>query len=537
MAILDPLWEALGRFAEARKKTPALTGPVDADGKPVKVPDITGVYDAGTFVASTQPGFTTKDTSRNGRYADFESMDSGDIAALLDAVVRSALTFEEQGQFGFKLDGTKSNAAALLEQMIEFTQLRQKLPTIARDILKYGDAYAEALDGGDGVIERIQTYYPKQIYVSIDDQQKGNVTLYTQLNYANQAVATWQPGELIHWTWWPSDREPYSFKGLLDDLRSDWKNLQQLEQGMVTGRVSRAYPRLAHFIDVTNKTPADAQKSLLGYIRAVTRSLPIQTLSGIQQTTRQDLAPNEDYYFSTGYVSGQDGQLVPKLNKVEMHDPSLAGLAHIGDVEYVRRKMFSTIPGEVVGVGAPNLDPAAQQRSYARVVRRLQERLEAGLRELFTQTLVMAGIMPDTLVFVWPEVISGENWKFQEAEYKQALTEQVLIESTLYSRAFFLRQRGHTQEEIAQIQQEIVAEMTLLGPVLGPLRSLEPGEGPAAPDAPATGDGAAKQAAQGDQGARSSNRAGNPKVSDGPAADANRKAQTAPGAGGQNKKQ
>jgi hypothetical protein len=446
-------------------------------------------------------------------------MDTGDFAALMDHLVESALTFEDQGDYGFKLDGTKSNALLVLEQMIDFTQLRSKVRTIALDMLKYGDGYAEALDV-DGVIERVQTYYPKQIYVTID--QKGNVQKFTQLNYANQTVAEWAPQEMIHFKWDPSDREPYSKKGFLDDFRDDWKDLRRIEQGMVVGRVTRAYPRNVHLVDVTNKTPTDAQKSLLGYVRAITQKNPGRgDFGGFQPVQRTDMAPNEDFFLPTGYIQNQDGQLSPRLHDIKLLDPRLDGLANIADVEYFRRKMFATVPSEIVGVGIPNLDPSAQHRAYARLVKRLQVRLEAGLRELFTQALVMAGVAPDTLVFVWPSVISGENWKFQDAKYKEAMTEQIQIDAKEYPRSYFLKQKGHTQEEIDEMRKEIKLESELFAVAV-------PGADPGNP--------VAGKVAQAAAGAKSGNSADTPNPTDGPDKAANRAAQKAPGAGGQNER-
>ncbi len=503
-------------FTEARKKTPAITGPIDAQGKPITQPDITGIADAGTIFTTSQPGQSIKDTTRRGRYSDFDLMDSGDIASLLTAVVDSALTFEDGGDQCFRLDGTKSNAKAILETTIGITDLRAKVRTIAHDLVKYGDGFLETLEGDGGIVSRVQTYYPGQVFVIID--QKGTILGYQQNNISQQAVGEWQPGELVHFKWDASDREPYSKTSLLDGLRADWKNLTTLENGMILGRTSRAYPRNLHFIDVTNKSTVEANKSIMGYIRAITRQNPVFNYNGSSAITRTDLQPNEDIFIPTGYVQGNNGQMEKRLHDVKMLDPNMNGLQNIADVEYVRRKMFGTVPAEIVGIGQVDLDTAAQYRSYARTVKKLQAALEHGLREMFTQIMVMSGIAPDTLEFIWPNIISGENWKFQDAKYKQAMTEQIEIDSKKHSRRFFMRLEGMTDADIDAEFAEIKAEQDVFSVIPAP--QVNPDGTPSDPNkpdglgsGPDTGKSKASQAAA---GGKSGNSVLTPNVSDKP---------------------
>jgi hypothetical protein len=528
-ALLDG-WRAFSDpgYDEARRKTPgapagAGLGP---DGLPVSLPDPKGIADASVFVTTAGPGQRPKDTSRNARYVDFKAMDEGDIAAMLDDVVEAALTFDAGnvvsdalgtvGAFGFKLDGTKANAVRVIEDMCHYTGLRDRLPTLGRDLLKFGDGYLEHLDDGAGNILRVQTYYPDQIYVDADE--KGNVNAYVQLDASSKVAAQWAVDEMVHFTWWPSDREPYSMKALLDDLRSDWTKLQQVEAGMVTGRVSRAYPRNVHYIDTTSQSQEDARKRIMNYIRAITRVQPKRTLDGINTVERQDLAPNEDIFVPTGMVQEPAPHgLKPKLNKIELLDPNLNGLAHIGDVEYLRRKMFSRVPADVVGIGQANVDLSNQHIAYARLIRRLQQRLEVGLRELFTRTLLLAGIAPDTLVITWPEITSGQNWKFVDAQYREAQREQLEIESGLFSRKDLLMERhGKSPTEADEILTRVEEEKARFAPPAPPQ---------ADPNAP---NSRAAQAAAGD---KAGNAKANPHPADGPDAQANRSAQVKAGNG------
>jgi hypothetical protein len=454
--------------------------PIDADGAPLKLPDPAGIADAGTVAGSSQPGQTVKDTSRKARYADFDAMDEGDIAAVLDATVEMALVFDHQDRgddllglspFSFKVDGTKLNAVRVIEELCSFTGLREKLPLIARDVLKYGDAYLEHVMDQDTIV-RLQTYYPTQIFVTTDD--KGNLdpsAAYTQIDVQNRAVATWAPDEMVHFKFVPSDREPYSKKGLLDDLRTDWSRLSDLENGLVLARTSRAYPRNLHYIDMTNKTSVDAQRALVGYIRAITKQTPTRDFLGLGlgSVTRTDLAPNEDIFIPTGYVPTVDGGLEPKLNKVEILDPSLAGLSAIPDVEYIRRKMFARVPADIVGIPTDNADLTAQYSAYARLVRQLQRALEVGLRTLFMRALILNGIAPTRIAITWPEVQTGQTWKYVDGQYKASQQEQLQVETGTFSRRQILIERyGKTETEADAILAEVEQEKARFGAIQAP---------------------------------------------------------------------
>lgn len=456
------VWEILfgaevgGNISEARKK-------VSLDPKAnLKMPDPVGIADAGQVVSTLRPGQTTKDNSRRTRYSDFDLMDIGDIEAMLDATVDAAISFDEDDLAGFKLDGTKRNALNILKDLTDITDLRQKLPSIARDLLKYGDSFIEHLDDGQGSIIRLQSYYPNQIFVTMD--AKGNLDrtkAYTQIDAQSKEVASWAPDEMIHFKWWPSDREPYSVKSVLDGLRDDWGKLQELEAGMILARKTRAYPRGKHFIDVTNRTPEGAREKVRNYIRAITRSEPFRATDGLLTVTRTDMGVNEDFFLPTGMITAPDGSLHARLDNVEMLDPNLNGLSEIADVEYLRRKMFCRIPADIVGIATGTADLAHQNIAYARLVRHLQRRLEDGLSTLAVRALLLRGVSPDRIEFVWPEIVSGQNWKFADAKFRQSMTDQVDIETGLYSSRQKLRYRGHTEEEIDRILEEIRQEQDL----------------------------------------------------------------------------
>lgn len=446
----------LSRFRSLfeRRSNPLITGPY-LKGVIQPVPDIVGITNPlDSFSASsTNLKQNAKETDRLARYATFETMDVGDVESVLDVIVDAALTFEDEPGITFKLEG-KSRSVQAINDFCNYVNLHEKLPLIIRDMVKYGDSFVELLDDGNS-ITRVQTYDPTAMFVNMDNKGIIDPTRsYVQYSVTGQETATWSVDQIAHFMFQFSDRTAYSPRSFLDSIVPAWQNLTQMEQGLVLARVTRAYTRLLHTIDTTNKTTADARKSLASYIRATTRQDVTTSvdLSTLQPITRTDLAVNEDYYVTSGYVQGQNGTLEVKRNDIKMLDPSIAGLGQLADVEYARRKLFSRIPPDVIGIPSEHVDLTNQHIAYARLLKKIQKSAERTLRFIFLQELLMQGLAIDDLNIIWPVIETGQSYRYMEGKYRQSLTHQVDIESDLYPRKWILmHDMGHTEDEANEI--------------------------------------------------------------------------------------
>lgn len=446
--------------------------------------------DAATVVSAALR--TAQESGRAARYADFAIMDIGDVAAMLDSVVDAVLTFEDVGSGrGFKVEADDGSVQTLLDEAIRRADLQQLAEEIMRDILKFGDGFVEPLFN-KGVLTGAQTYRPEQVFVTRDDKGKlatgkdddGLPTAYQQKRNG-QSVAGWQPWEMVHFKLWPSRKLIYSERSLLDAIRADWKKLQLVEQGMVVARVTRAYPRRVHYVDMTGKERPEQEKTLSAYINRMTNRA-----FGRKQTTPEGLPVadvGEDLYLATGYTTGPDGKPYPRLNKVETEDPAIAGLAEMGDVAYLRQKIWAYVPADVVGIRRNTSgDLDSQDISYTRLLRRSQRQLERGLRQLLDQVLLAAGRLPaqTTYRIVMPAMDVKASWKFSDSKFRASLTLRNYLEVGAISRRFAIKQALNISDrEVDAIWKEIGEEAN--NPIFLPVvinRNGAPSQVPTADD-------------------------------------------------------
>lgn len=424
---------------------------------------------------------------RTARYADFNRMDSGDIAAMLDSVVNGALTFEDVAEGrGFKIESDLPKIQALLNAAKEAGRLTETADEALRDMLKYGDAFAEPLFSGKQICG-VQLYEPTQIYVNRNDKgqfpagadSSGFPAAYQQRRQG-AVVAGWYPWQLIHFKLYPSSKLTYSRKGLLDDLRSDWKKLQLIEQGMVTARVTRAYPRRLHMVDVTNKDRVEQERALTAYIARMTGRV-----FGKRPTNSDGLPVadvGEDLFIATGYTTGPDGKPLPKLNAVKTEDPAIAGLAAMDDVKYARQKVWSSVPSDTVGIQRNTSgDLDAQDLAYTRLLRQAQRQLERGLRAILDQVLLANGYLPAVTPYriVLPTVDIKASWKHADARFRASMTVRNVLEMGMASRRWAMKELYNLSDlEIDAIlsQMEDEANNPIFAPVL-PARNGQPSVG------------------------------------------------------------
>jgi hypothetical protein len=426
---------------------------------------------------------TLQARGRAARYTVFDEMDVEDVAAMLDAVVDAAVTFEDVSTGrGFKVEADDATIQTLLDEAVKRARLKPLVDEIARDVLKYGDAFVEPVFDR-GLLVWAQTYRPSEIFVTRDD--KGRLTVgkdadgffaaYQQKRQGS-VVAGWQPWEMVHFKLVPSRKLIYSAKSLLDPVVPAWRKLQLVEQGMVVARVTRAYPRKTHYVDMTGKDRNEQETTLRAYINRLTNRVmgrrPTDT-----NTNLPTVDVSEDLYVATGYTTGPDGKPYPKLNKVEVDDPAIAGLAELGDVHYLRAKVFSTVPSDTVGIKRnTTADADSQDLAYTRMLRRLQIQLEEGLRGILDQVLLSAGKLPSKTPYriVLPAVDIKASWRFADARFRASLTLRNYLETGAISRRWAVKQAFNISDrEVDAIWDQVAEEAAnpIFQVVLAPARN------------------------------------------------------------------
>lgn len=354
--------------------------------------------------------------ARNLRYADFDRMTS--FAPVLDYIAALAVSSASELSAGTTTTAyIKAERPQFLEECMAV--ITPKLEAIARDLLKYGDAYAEPLWSKQGELVDVQTYSPPEIYITVDEKGKlvdkvdrnGFPQAYQQRK-DGRTVAGWRSWELVRFSLFPSDRELYS-RSILDELREDYKKLELIEQSMAIARLTRAYPRRIHYVDLTGLAGEDRKQALQEYARQLARGR--KKPNSLQQA---DIA--EDLILPSGYTVGSDGKPLPLLTKTELEDPSSRAFGELADIEYLRGKLFSRIPASLVGVGGTQQELGAQELAFYRFVRHLQTRLFAGVEAILKLAQLERGLS-DEFEIVLPRLELRQSWRFADAQFRYSM--------------------------------------------------------------------------------------------------------------------
>jgi hypothetical protein len=406
---------------------------------------------------------------------------------MLDAVVDAILTFEDVATGrGFKIEADDPNTETLLRTAQTTANLSGVAEEALRDMLKYGDGFGEPVFVGPQLVS-VQMYPTAEIFVNKDD--KGRLAKGKDANGYPAAfqqkklgaiAAGWNPWEMVHAKLYPSSKLTYSAKGILDDIRPDWRKLQLVELGMVVARVTRAYPRRIHTVDMTGMDRGLQESALMRYINRMTGRVFGRRVTNDDGLPTADV--NEDLYVSNGYIQGPDGKLYPKLNSVQTEDPAMAGLSAMGDVEYLRQKVWSVVPADVVGIArnTQNGEVNSQDLAYGRSLRRAQVQLEKFLRAILDQVLLANGKLPGSVVYrvLFPVITVGAAWKFADARFRDSLTVRNYLEMGTISRRFAVKRNYNLSDlEVDQMWEQIAEEAN--NPIfqlqLQPARNGQPG--------------------------------------------------------------
>lgn len=146
--------------------------------------------------------------SRRARYSIGDTMDTGDVAAMLDAIIEDAFSFEDNPEISFKLGDvaqsqTKvrqtpksvavgSNTLKILQQVVNLTDIQTKIKEYVRDCLKYGDNFIEIIYNQKlALIDGLQSYHPSSMLVETErfDLLQDPVTKIRQVNLGGVQIA------------------------------------------------------------------------------------------------------------------------------------------------------------------------------------------------------------------------------------------------------------------------------------------------------------------------------------------------------------
>jgi hypothetical protein len=400
-------------------------------------------------------------------------MDIGFFSAALDLTVAASLGFDGNDTSdsplsvndAFKIDisgyGT-SKAAKVIEQVIEDTKLREWIYPIARDVLRDGDTYVEPLCQGMDLLG-IWYHDARQIVVRRDTKgrlEQGTTDVggqqlplaYRQVDAAGKILGAWFPSELCHVRHWPTLKSPYSEKSFISPYRDVWKKYQWVQESQVVARIVRSPTRLLHRVDLSGKSPKEAEETFKKYVRAYSMK------TGGGASAHQLMEPDSDIFIGTGYVPDGTGKAMPKLSDVEMLDPKGTGFAELGDIHMILDEMFAAIPSNALGVRDQNSNElTSQELAWQGSIRRFQRAvLERQLiRPLIDLGLSLRGFKNVSYNVIFPSPLANASWKNADAIFRASLAMVSHLDQGTTTREFWLKRLFGLSEEqaVAEVQK------------------------------------------------------------------------------------
>jgi len=397
--------------------------------------------------------------SRRLRYQDYDRMDTGDMATLLDTVVDSCTISDDGRLYGFSVEGTGPKVTNLLNSVIQRCDLIEIARQSLRDCLKYGDEFVGLTIDQNGDVVYTSPLPVDTMIARVDSHNRLKTgeespdgvsppipAAYWQIGGNYLPIAGWYPWEMCHLKYRPTRKNPYSATSLFEDSRPRWHKLRMMEEAMAIARIVRAYIRLVHKLDVTGKPTEEAKALIKEYMDAVKKSkLVADSTTGSRATEKRIIGVDEDLFYTTGYITAPNGELKPMLSGVDSIDPQNTGLRYIPDVDYMQRGLFTRVSGEVVGLPGDREDVGMQDIASSRFYQWCQKGVLENqlLRPIFDLSLRLKGYQPGRVSYkiTWPSVIIETSWRFADAGFRRSMMDTYYIEAGIVPRQYIANSR------------------------------------------------------------------------------------------------
>ena len=178
--------------------------------------------------------FMTVDTERLDVYKDVETMDAtvDEVATALDILADNAVNAELGTHQSFHVvypDKSKAPdvVQAAIQAMITRTKLEEKIYSITRDLLKYGDNFQQVVVDRNFNIVRLMWMPPASMNRNEDPQGAlpSELGAFTQVRPRTaQILAAFYPWQIIHMRWNRSGGHPYG-RSLGETARTSWRKM------------------------------------------------------------------------------------------------------------------------------------------------------------------------------------------------------------------------------------------------------------------------------------------------------------------------
>lgn len=420
------------------------------------------------FVLKTDP-------ARQAIYKDADEMDdsSEEVSTALDVIADNITTSEDGEQLAFDVDSEDQSVQDILDEVVTTSQVKNRIKSIARNLVKYGDVFVEPSINGAAKITDVRSLPPATMHRHEDAQGR---LLMTPPKYDSNGKILNKPEECAFEQHSEDDREItavfYWWQILHGRLNADgfgkygrtplrttrlvWRQLKSLTEALIIGRLTRDILKLVFYVDTTGQSPEDRKLILQEFKDTVTNRTTLDT------KRENPYSVFTDFFLSSGYMR-IGGQAVPMQTKLDVIDPKNEGIHDITDMLFLHDKLMMTlrVPKEHLwksdggSVGALT----AKDVQYVRWLRSVQRDISVQILEpLFDLALILNGKDPKNVEYTitWPALRAVDEAAAAQAELAFAQADQLYVQEGVYSPEWVQKNRfGMDPDEIEDIKQEL----------------------------------------------------------------------------------
>jgi hypothetical protein len=408
---------------------------------------------AGTIGDSYYDFVDGYDRTRRARYMDYDFMDQEvpEISRALDDHADLMVGSDEGDIEPIVIVAKDKKVETIINDLNKRTHLMARIWSISREMVKYGDDFEEiVIDDADQIV-RIKGLPVKEMYRHEDEFGRLEDKAYTQRDDAGNIRAEFDAFQIVHFR---SDRPRSSQYGrsLVHSARRIWRQLQLMEDGMVVGRLARAYMRYVFKIPGGDLALEDQRSLIEMYKDLYQKKKVIDPTTGKMSVEKSVLTADEDFF-------------IPVSEDKPGDVTALEGSARIGeirDVEYFQNKMFTRleIPKAMMAferdVNAKST-LGTEDKHLVRKVKRRRGIVAAGLRQVYDTQLMLFKIDPTKAEYEiqFPTLATEDELAKANVEKVRADTAKIWTELFIPIEVILKRCLNFTDEEVREVKGAI----------------------------------------------------------------------------------
>lgn len=383
------------------------------------------------------------DTDRRTIYDQVEEMDnaSEEASIALDIIANNVCTSEDGKQMSWQIHTDDEEVQKIFDDTIKVSKLHQKTMPLVRNLVKYGDSFAEPTVNSNGEISDLKQLPPKSMYRNetpvggfmMGEPKYDGVTCINKPGEcafeqrdpsSDTLIAAFWPWQVMHLR---LNHDGFSSYGRshFRVARVTYRKLKAVEESLIVGRLTREYLKLIFYIDTTGLSKTEKKIALREFQNNVTQRIAVNGRS------ENPFSVMTDFFISTGWIK-IGNQVQPSKSSVDVLDPKNVGIHEITDVEYLHRKYIATLRVPPAHLGfEKDVNAKAtltlQDTQFVRFLRNVQQQVGQGLEQIFNLVLILHNYDPDQVKYeiTWPQLSSTDQMNAAQSELWRAQVDQL----------------------------------------------------------------------------------------------------------------